>query len=383
MIYLDNAATSFPKPVAVGEEVKKCIDHYAGNPGRGSYEIANLAGDKVSECRELISELFNINSPMNVVFTTNATEGLNEAIIGILRSGDHVITTALEHNSVLRPLKYLESKGVETTIVPINHEGELNLVDIKSSLKKSTKMIIINHVSNVLGTIQNIHSIGELCKEKGLIFMVDASQSAGKLNIDVKKNSINILAFPGHKGLLGPQGVGGLYIDPKIQDEIRPIKFGGTGSKSLDLNQPSFFPDILESGTMNVPSIAGLCEGIKFLKNEGIEKIYKKEEKLMHYLIEELNKLHYVKIYGKLKAPRAGVLSINIDYLDPSDVGYFLNKRGIAVRTGFHCAGMIHKYLKTERMGTVRISPGYFNDFKEIEKVVEAIKDIYEEEFTS
>lgn len=381
MIYLDNGATSFPKAPNVGFKMKECIENYAVNIGRGSYELSKIAEEKVLEARILLKELFNVNSPMNIFFTSSATEGINIGIQGLLKQGDHVITTALEHNSVLRPIKYLESKGVSNTIVQLNHDGEINIRDIEKSIQSNTKLVVVSHVSNVLGTIQDIKAIGKLCKEHDIPFMVDAAQSAGKLSIDVKRDNISILAFPGHKGLMGPQGIGGLYIERSLCEKISSIKFGGTGSNSLDLNQPNIVPDKFESGTLNLPGIVGLCEGLKFINHETLDKINNKEEELIDYLISELGKLSYIRIYGRLNAKRAGVLCVNIDYMDPSEVGYALNHRNIAVRTGFHCAALIHRYINTEKTGTVRISPGYFNTMEDVSKLVEAIKDIYENAF--
>lgn len=381
MIYLDNGATSFPKAPNVGFKMKECIENYAVNIGRGSYELSKIAEEKVLEARILLKELFNVDSPTNIFFTSSATEGINIGIQGLLKRGDHVITTALEHNSVLRPIKYLESKGVSNTIVQLNHDGEINIRDIEKSIQSNTKLVVVSHVSNVLGTIQDIKAIGKLCKEHGIPFMVDAAQSAGKLSIDVKRDNISILAFPGHKGLMGPQGIGGLYIERSLCEKIGSIKFGGTGSNSLDLNQPNIVPDKFESGTLNLPGIVGLCEGLKFINHETLDKINNKEEELIDYLISELGKLSYIRIYGRLNAKRAGVLCVNIDYMDPSEVGYALNHRNIAVRTGFHCAALIHRYINTEKTGTVRISPGYFNTMDDVSKLVEAIKDIYENAF--
>lgn len=381
MIYLDNGATSFPKAPNVGFKMKECIENYAVNIGRGSYELSKIAEEKVLEARILLKELFNVDSPTNIFFTSSATEGINIGIQGLLKRGDHVITTALEHNSVLRPIKYLESKGVSNTIVQLNHDGEINIRDIEKSIQSNTKLVVVSHVSNVLGTIQDIKAIGKLCKEHSIPFMVDAAQSAGKLSIDVKRDNISILAFPGHKGLMGPQGIGGLYIERSLCEKIGSIKFGGTGSNSLDLNQPNIVPDKFESGTLNLPGIVGLCEGLKFINHETLDKINNKEEELIDYLISELGKLSYIRIYGRLNAKRAGVLCVNIDYMDPSEVGYALNHRNIAVRTGFHCAALIHRYINTEKTGTVRISPGYFNTMDDVSKLVEAIKDIYENAF--
>ncbi|SHK11319.1 cysteine desulfurase family protein [Hathewaya proteolytica DSM 3090] len=381
MIYLDNGATTYPKAPNVGRKMREYIEKYGVNAGRGSYKLSEIVEEKILETRLLIKELFNIDNPSNIFFTSGATESINTAIQGALKKGDHVVTTAIEHNAVLRPIKFMEQMGVTNTIVPVNELGELNMVDLERAIRENTKLMVVNHVSNVLGTIQDIKDIGRLCKKHGIIFMVDAAQSAGKLNIDVKEENIDILAFPGHKGLLGPQGIGGLYISESVCDIVNPLKMGGTGSNSLELIQPSMVPDKFESGTLNIPGIIGLCEGIKFIKKETPERIDKKENEFIKYLVRELAKLSYVKIYGDIRARRAGALAINIDYMEPSEVGTALNKRNIAVRTGYHCAAMIHKCINTERQGVVRVTPGYFNTMKDMERFVEAIKDIYEEVF--
>lgn len=376
MIYLDNAATSFPKPSEVYEEVLNCMKNYCANPGRGSNDMSVKSSLKIMEAREVICELFNIPSPFNLIFTSNATESLNIAIKGALKNGDHVISTVIEHNSVLRPLHSLSKCGVEMTLVGVDKAGYVNSDDIKSEIKENTKMIIINHVSNVLGNIQDIETIGKISKKQGIIFMVDASQSAGVIPIDVENAHIDLLAFPGHKGLLGPQGTGGLFIRDGII--LKSFKEGGTGSNSHFMIQPDFIPDQFESGTLNTPGIAGLCEGIKFIKKVGIYNIQKSEESLLLYLLEELKKLPYIKIYGSNSIKqRTAVLSFNIDGIDASVVGEELNEDGIAVRTGYHCAPLIHEVIGTEYAGTVRVSPGYFNTFKDIEKLVEAIMEIY------
>ncbi len=376
MIYLDNAATSFPKPSEVYDQVLNCMKNYCANPGRGSHDMSVKSALKIMEAREEICELFNIPSPLNLIFTSNATEALNISIKGALKRGDHVISTVIEHNSVLRPLHSLFEDGVEVTLVGVDKSGYINFNDIKKEIKKNTKMIIINHTSNVLGTIQDIKSIGRLSKENGIIFMVDASQSAGVIPIDVENDHIDLLAFPGHKGLFGPQGTGGLFIRDGIK--LRNFKEGGTGSNSHFMVQPDFVPDQFESGTLNTPGIAGLCEGVKFIKRIGLDNIRKYEEELLWYLLEQIKKLSYVKIYGSdCKKQRSAVISLNVDGIDASIVGEQLNERGIAVRTGYHCAPLIHDVIGTEYAGTVRVSPGYFNTFEDIEKLVEAIIMIY------
>jgi cysteine desulfurase family protein len=376
MIYLDNAATSYPKPSVVYEEVLNCMKNYCANPGRSSHDMSVKAALKILETREEICGLFNIQSPFNIIFTSNATEALNIGIKGALKIGDHVISSVIEHNSVLRPLYSLSEMGVDVTLLGVDKAGYINIKDIKEALRRNTKLIIINHASNVLGSIQDIKSIGELAKANGIWFMVDASQSAGITQIDVEEECIDLLAFPGHKGLLGPQGTGGLFIRDGIK--LKNFKEGGTGSNSNFMVQPDFLPDKFESGTLNTPGIAGLCEGIKFIKKVGITCIEEHEAMLLSYFLEELVKLSYVKIYGiKSVENRSAVISFNIKGIDASHVGEMLNEEGIAVRTGYHCAPLIHEVIGTDGTGTVRVSPGYFNTIQEIEMLVEAIIRIY------
>ena len=377
MIYLDNAATSFPKPVEVYDQVLRCMKTYAANPGRSSHDMAIEASSKIMDTRLELSEFFNIPNLLNIIFTCNATEALNIGIKGILKPGDHVISSVIEHNSVLRPLNYLIEKGITTTLLSVDGNGYLDISNLKNAILKNTKAIIINHASNVIGTIQDIKAIGKIAKESGIIFMVDASQSAGTIPIDVARENIDLLAFPGHKGLYGPQGTGGLYINEEL--ELDSFKQGGTGSESFSMKQPDFLPDRFESGTLNTPGIAGLCAGIMFIKRVGIENIRKHESMLVEYLVKELSKLTYIKIYGGCDYKNRGaVVSLNIDNVDVSSVGEFLNKRGIAVRTGFHCAPLIHEVIGTKTRGTVRISPGYFNNLEDIEKLLSALRDIHE-----
>lgn len=376
MIYLDNAATTFPKPQEVYGEVMNCMKNYAANPGRSSYDMAVKACDKVTECRERVSEIFKISDPFSVIFTSNATEALNMGIKGMVKKGDHIISTVIEHNSVLRPLNALYRQGIKITLIGVNQYGYVNIMDLKKEIRKNTRLIVINHASNVLGTIQHIRIIGDIAKEYGIAFMVDASQSAGAIPIDVEKEKIDLLAFPGHKSLYGPEGTGGLYI--RKDTVLKTLIEGGTGSNSNSMSQPDFLPDRFESGTLNTPGIAGLCEGVKYIEKIGIENIRKKEESIMEYLLSELKKLDFVKIYGLPSVKgRCSVVSININSMDCSRVGYLLNKKDIAVRTGYHCAPLIHGIIGTNNAGTVRISPGYFNTSKDIENLIEALTDIY------
>ncbi|MCJ7691069.1 MAG: aminotransferase class V-fold PLP-dependent enzyme [Clostridiaceae bacterium] len=376
MIYLDNAATSFPKPNQVYDEIINCMKNYCANPGRSSHKMAIEADIKIMETREAIARLFNIQNPLNIIFTKNATEALNIGIKGLLKSGDHVISSCIEHNSVLRPLNTMRKNNVEVTFLNVNKEGYIDIEELKKNIKQETKAIIINHASNVLGSVQDINTIGRLAKAQGILLMVDASQSAGNIQIDVVSGNIDLMAFPGHKSLLGPQGTGGLYISDAIN--LNKYTEGGTGSNSHSMEQPDFFPDKFESGTLNTPGLAGLCEGVNFIEKIGVEIIHKYEMSLLQCLFEELNKLKYVTIYGTNNLEnRCSVVSLNIEGFESSEVGYRLNESGIAVRTGYHCAPLIHDIIGTKNMGTVRISPGYFNTFDDIYAVVAALKNIY------
>ena len=376
MIYLDNAATTFPKPNKVYEEVDKCLRSYCANPGRGSHDMSLQCEVKIFNCRESLAKLLNIDDPLRIIFTSNTTDSLNMAIKGVLNSGDHAITTMIEHNSVLRPLYSLSKTGVQTTILPVDSKGYLRISDIKKSVKKNTKAIIINHGSNVLGTVQNIEAIGDLAKSLGLIFIVDGAQTVGYLDIDVERMNIDLLAFPGHKSLFGLQGTGGLYISKNV--DLSPLKEGGTGSNSESMIQPNFLPDKMESGTLNTPGIVGLNEGVNFLLSTGLKNIRNHETELMEYLTSELQNLSFIKLYGEtISSIKTPVLSFNVDGFDSSEIGEALNKLNIYLRTSYHCAPLIHNVISTDGMGTIRVSPGYFNTFNDIEEFIISIKKIY------
>lgn len=379
MIYLDNAATTYPKPEEVYQAMLESMKEFGANPGRSGHKLALKAGRAIYETRELLSKLFNIENPMNIIFTSNATEGLNLGIKGILKSGDHIITTSMEHNSVLRPLKALENIGVETTIIQCDKTGMIDINDIEKNIRQNTKMIITTHASNVTGTLFPIDEISKIAHKNGLLYMVDAAQTAGVYNIDVKNMDIDILVFPGHKSLLGPQGTGGIYIRDGI--DVMQMKEGGTGSKSESLIQPEMLPDKFESGTPNTPGIVGLGAGIKFILKTGIDNIRKHEEELTEYFIEELKKIDKVKIYGPCDVKKqAPVVSINLGEEDSSEVSYILDRVfNIAVRPGLHCAPLAHKTIGTFEQGVVRFSIGYFNTHKDIEEAVKAVREIAKE----
>lgn len=375
MIYLDNGATSFPKPRSVYEEMIKCVRDYCANPGRGAHDMSIRCDMEIYECRERIAKLFNIDNPLNVIFTANATDGLNIAIHGLLEKGDHIITSYLEHNSVLRPVKQKERQGVEVSLLKGDKDGLLSVDEIEKEIKSNTKAIIINHGSNVIGTIQDIKAIGDLARRNNIKFIVDGAQTAGTIEIDIDKYNIDLLAVPGHKGLLGPQGTGALIINKNVA--LKELKYGGTGSQSHSLEQPQFLPDKFESGTLNTPGIVGLNSGLKFIEDEGINNIRIKEKTLVDFLLGEFECMPFIECYGTNSKDSSAIISINIEGMESSEVGKLLNKKDIYVRTGYHCAPLVHKVIGTEKRGTVRISPGYFNTLDEMKQLLIELKNIY------
>ncbi|MBP1926282.1 cysteine desulfurase family protein [Sedimentibacter acidaminivorans] len=376
VIYLDNAATSFPKPRTVYQNVTKAMTKFGANPGRGSHSMAIEGAKVIYETRELLAQFFNLGDPMKVIFTFNATDSLNLAIKGLLKSGDHVITTSMEHNSVLRPVMELEKIGVSNTIVSCQTDGKINILDIENAITSNTKLVITTHVSNLTGTIFPIDQIGKICKKHKIHYLVDASQSAGVLDIDMQSSNIDFLAFPGHKGLLGPQGTGALLINSEV--EMSQLKEGGTGSESSNLNQPNFYPDKFEAGTPNLPGIAGLNSGLKHIINRGTKSIYSHEKELLDLFVKQLKNINKIQIYGPNDInDRCGVVPINIEGIDSSEVAYLLDtKYNIAVRPGLHCAPLAHKTIGTEKIGAVRFSVGPFNTKTDILAAVKALDEI-------
>lgn len=379
LIYFDNAATTFPKPKEVYDSIMEAMKEYGANPGRAGHKLALKMSREIYNTRELLAQLFNISNPMNIIFTYNCTDSLNLVIKGLLKEGDHVITTSMEHNSVLRPLHALKKKGVDVTIVKADPMGRVDPEDIKNSIKDNTKLIVTTHISNLTGTILPIKEIGKIARENGIYYLVDGAQSAGVYDIDVEEMNIDFLAFPGHKGLLGPQGTGGLYIREGI--DVEEIKQGGTGSASNLLEQPHVCPDRYESGTLNGPGIVGLGAGVDYILKKGIENIRKHEVELTEHFLEEMSKIDKVKIYGpKNVSEQAPVVALNIVGLDSSEVSYILDEKyDIATRPGLHCAPLAHETIGTIEEGVVRFSFGLFNTHEEIEKAVKAIKEITSE----
>ncbi|ATW24313.1 aminotransferase class V-fold PLP-dependent enzyme [Candidatus Formimonas warabiya] len=376
MPYFDNAATSFPKPEEVYREVEKYLRVYGANPGRSGHKMALQAGRVIFETRELLAKLFHIDDPMQVIFTSNATAALNLAIKGYLKRGDHVLLTSMEHNSVIRPIKALENMGVEHTIVTCAKDGALNPEDMEKALKSNSKMIISTHASNVTGTLMPVQEIGTISQKNHLAFLLDASQTAGVYDLDVNAMNIDMMAFPGHKSLLGPQGTGGLYIRKGL--ELCEMIQGGTGSKSDRIVQPEMMPDRYESGTLNTPGIAGLGAGIKFILRQGMDEIRHHESDLTNYLLEKLAEIKKVDVYGPMNTlKQAPVVSLNIRGMDSSEVAYELDsKYDIAVRPGLHCAPLAHETIGTLEQGTVRFSIGYFNTKENVDQAVNALYSI-------
>ena len=376
-IYLDNAATSFPKPKEVATAVYDFMVNNGTSSGRGSYKKAMQSDYIVYECRKLIGKLFNFDNPKKVIFTSNVTDSLNIAMRGILKENDHVITSSLEHNAVWRCLKTLERDiNIKIDTVECSKDGITNQQDIKKYIKKDTALIVFTQASNVLGTIQPIREIGAIAREHNIPFLVDSAQSAGAMKIDVKEDNIDILAFTGHKSLLGPMGTGGLIINTDI--DIKPLKAGGTGGDSAYKYQPDYYPNHLETGTSNVSGIAGLREAIKFLNKEGIENIHNKEKELTKYALEKLETVKDIEIYGPKDCEKMlSVISFNIKDKRPEDVGSILDQKyDIMLRAGLHCAPTAHSVIGTKERGTLRIGLGYFNEKEDIDKLVEALNNL-------
>lgn len=370
MIYFDNAATSLYKPAHVKRAVMDAMEKYTANPGRSGHIKSMEVAEKIYDTREAVKEFFN-GSNHEVIFTKNCTEALNLAISGLLKSGDHVIASCYEHNSVLRVLEHLKSIGVEVSIISSDlYEFADNL---EREIKENTKMVICTMVSNVTGEYSNSEKIGEICKLYKLIYLADGAQASGHMLVDLKKSNIDMFAFAGHKGLLSITGVGGLMVKNGI--ELNPLMFGGTGTDSENLIQPKAIPEGYESGTIPSIPIISLGAGIEYI-NKNFLKIIEKEEDLSKYLYYSLKKLNFLTIYSKFDTKN--VVSFNMENIDSSYLADVLNEKySICVRAGLHCAPLIHKKLKTTKTGTVRVSIDFNNEYLEIDKLVLALKTIY------
>lgn len=374
-IYLDNAATSYPKSPGLSKAISQYIEYVGSNVGRGLYETSLSAGETVYHTRELLCDMFNFDNPLNVAFTLNITQSLNIIIKGLLKKGDHVIVSSMEHNAIMRPLTSLIKDGVEYTRIPCSIDGTFNPNLVYEYIKPNTKLFITLHASNVCGTIMPVKEIGEICKQNNIFFVLDTAQTAGVLNINFKEFNLSGLAFTGHKGLLGPQGIGGLILNDDIAEMITPLIEGGTGSLSESESQPNYMPDKFESGTLNIPGIYGLNASINYLNKIGIDSVHEKECFLTKNFMELVGNIEDVRICGnKNFNDIASVVSLDFPDLDNSEVAHILDRDyGIMTRVGLHCAPSAHKTIETYPKGTVRFSFGYFNTKEEIEYTVKSI----------
>ena len=378
-LYLDNAATSFPKAPGVAEAVAGFLTNNGCNINRGLYTASFEAANIVYETRELLCSLFNFPKPENVIFTKNITESLNVILKGLLKPGDHVIVSSMEHNAVMRPLASLAEKGVELSTVLCNNQGELCTNDLCLYIKPNTKAVIMTHASNVSGSILPLEEVGKLCQEHNLFFIVDCAQTAGFLTIDFVKLKVDALAFTGHKGLLGPQGIGGFYLNDKLVSLVEPLIEGGTGSSSESVLQPNYMPDQYEAGTLNLPGIYGLNASLKYLISEGITTIREKELNLVHRFIQKVQTIAGVQLIGpEKKQDRTGIVSLNFPHLDNAEVSYQLFKNfGIMTRCGLHCAPSAHQTLNTFPHGTLRFSFSHFNSIQDVDYAIDSLIKSY------
>lgn len=381
MIYFDQAASSFPKPPEVALAMVEAVNEYGANPGRSGHQLARKAALIIEETRNKLAELFQAEKADHIIFSQNATTALNQAIFGLAyEKGDHIITTSFEHNSIRRPLEKLaREEGVIITYLEPDENGSYQLEHLKASITEKTKLVAVTHGSNVTGAIFPIEQWGSFLKEQEQIkFLVDASQTAGVLPIQMKDMGIDLLAFPGHKGLLGPQGVGILIVNPKI--DLKPMFYGGTGAKSEDPLQPKEWPTGWESGTLNTPGIAGLSKGIDAINAKGLTAIYEHERQLALRCIEGLKKISGMEIFkSSNEEDQLGVVSFRIKGIDVHEIAYILDEHyQIAVRAGLHCAPLTHEYLKTLDTGLVRVSFGMYNTFEEVDTFLQALTEIVE-----
>ena len=377
MIYLDNAATSYPKPPEVLRRVEEAFLLYGANPGRGSYSMSNETSCMVQDTRFELACLLHAPYFKNLIFTPSATEALNIAINGVLKKGDHVVISGLEHNAVYRPIKYLEQeKNISISIVKPDKYGKIKAADFAKAIRKNTALLICLHASNVTGNILPVEQICFLGNQKGIPVLIDASQSAGILPIDIENWGVDMLAVAGHKSLLGPMGLGALYIAPHLN--LKPFVKGGTGSLSEQWQQPDFYPDRFESGTMNIPGICGLLGGLEYIQKEMPESIYRKEYQLTQYFMEEIAKLDGVYIYGPPAGEeRVPLVTLNVDNFEPQELAALLSDRyDIATRAGYQCTPLAHFALGDRIWGGLRFSVGAFNTFNDIENALRAMYEI-------
>ncbi len=374
MIYLDNGATSFPKPRGMIEAIDACMLSYCGNPGRSGHDLSRKTGEEVYRTRKTLADLFGIKEPERIIFTSNTSEALNLAIHGTLTKGDHVITTAMEHNSVLRPVYALAEADVAHTIIPCRQDGSLEIEQMEKAIRPNTKLIVCTQASNVTGTIMPVKELAALCRRRNILFLVDGAQGAGHLKTDV--GGIDMLAVPGHKGLLGPLGTGMLYVREGV--EIRQMLQGGTGTASREILQPRELPEGYEVGTINAPGIIGLGYSAAYIQKIGIEAIRNHQQELTAILDEGLRNMKNVTVYGPSDCrKKVGIVTFNIKGHDCEEIASLLNDDyGIAVRGGYHCAGLAHKTIGTWDTGAVRMSTGIYNSRRQMKIVVDAVHAI-------
>ena len=379
MIYLDHAATSWPKPREVIDAMADFLERAGGNPGRAGHRLSIEAGRTVYNVREILADFFNAPNPLQVIFTANATQAINLCLYGILRAGDHVITSSIEHNAVMRPLRDLENRGIKLTVVPCARDGSVVPQSIARAMRPSTRIVVVTHASNVIGTILPISEIAAITHKSGALLLVDAAQTAGIVPLDMCAMNIDLLAFTGHKGLQGPQGTGGLIFGNRVHTkDIEPLWRGGTGSRSEFEIQPEDLPDKFESGTMNGPGIAGLGAGVQYLMNRGVERIHEQEMDLTRQLIEGLERIEGVTVYGPADVTRrTSVVSFTAAGHRVSEIGLRLDEEfGILSRVGLHCAPAAHRTIGTLPEGTVRFAMGLGTTGEEVASVIEAVKRI-------
>ncbi len=377
MLYFDNAATSFPKPGETIDAVQTFLTEIGGNPGRGGHPLSIDAARVIFDARDRLTRFINGKDSERLIFTQNGTDSLNCAILGLLEQGDHVVTTGLEHNSVMRPLEFLrKTRNVEVSIVPCSNTGLLEMSALKAAMRPKTKAVIVNHGSNVIGTVQPIDRIREIVGEK--ILILDACQTIGNIPIDVQREGVDVCCFSCHKALFGVQGLGAIYMRKGI--DPTPLRFGGTGSNSEYMEQPDALPDRYESGTPNTPGIAGLLGGLKFIERVGLDEIARKKRAAAEKVFEGLRRLKNIKVYGEIEPGdnRLPIILINVDGVEPSEVGYVCNRADICVRVGLHCSPLSHRTIGTFPRGAVRISPGYFTEDGHIGRLLEVIKAVAE-----
>jgi cysteine desulfurase/selenocysteine lyase len=382
MIYFDNAATSWPKPPGVAKAMVHFMEAVGANPGRAAHRQAVESGRVVYGAREAVAELFHAPDPLRVVWCKNVTEALNLALQGLLRSGDHVVTSSMEHNSMMRPLRALERGGVQVTVVRCSPQGVLDPADVGAAIRPNTKLVALNHASNVVGTILPVAEVGAICRERDVLLLMDAAQTGGAYPIDVQADQIDLLGFTGHKSLGGPMGTGGLIVGERVDEtQLEPLIRGGTGSRSEHEVQPDFLPDMCESGTPNVVGVAGLGAGVRWVLERGVEAIRAHEVTLTHALVEGLRTIPGVTVYGALDAElQTATVSFNIEKMEPSEAGLRLDDEyDIMCRVGLHCAPAAHRTLGTFPVGTVRFGLGAFSTLDEVDLALQAVHQLAQE----